>query len=92
VNIGQPNEVTIEELAELIRTITASTSTIEHVPYAVAYEPGFEDMRRRVPEVALLRELTGSVPSTPLEATIREIVASLEAELAESLVPGPSIA
>jgi len=92
VNIGQPNEVSIEDLAELIRTITASSSTIEHVPYAVAYEPGFEDMRRRVPEVELLRELTGFVPSTPLEATIREIVTSLEAELTESLVPGPRTA
>jgi UDP-glucose 4-epimerase len=92
VNIGQPNEVSIEDLAELIRTITASSSTIEHVPYAVAYEPGFEDMRRRVPEVELLRELTGFVPSTPLEVTIREIVASLQAELTESLVPGPRTA
>ena len=92
MNIGQPNEVSIEELAELIRRITGSTSEIEHVPYGVAYEPGFEDMRRRVPDVDLLRELTGYVPSTPLEATIREMIASLGLEQTESLVPGPTTA
>ena len=44
------------ELAELIRAATGSDSRIELVPYAQAYEPGFEDMRRRAPDVALLRE------------------------------------
>ena len=85
VNIGQPTEISIRDLAELIRTITRSASPIDLVPYDVAYEPGFEDMRRRAPDVALLQELTGYVPDTPLEATIEQIVAALEGELAPPL-------
>jgi UDP-glucose 4-epimerase len=88
VNIGQPTEISIRDLAELIRRVTGSTSPIERVPYSVAYEPGFEDMRRRVPDVAVLRELTGYVPETPLETTIAQLIASLEAELTPALVPG----
>jgi UDP-glucose 4-epimerase len=88
VNIGQPNEISIEDLAELIHRITGSHSPIDHIPYRVAYEPGFEDMRRRAPDVALLEELTGYVPGTPLEATLEEIVDSFEAKLSVSMAPG----
>ena len=86
VNIGQPTEISIRELAELIRHMTASSSPIVNVPYGVAYEPGFEDMRRRAPDVELLRSLTGYVPSTPLEETIEEIVESIRAVPGEALV------
>ena len=85
VNIGQPSEISIRDLAEVIHGITGSSSPIELVPYDIAYEPGFEDMRRRAPDVALLRELTGYVPDTPLEATIQQIVATFEPELVPSL-------
>ena len=88
VNVGQPNEISILDLAMRIREITSSDSPIQHVPYHVAYEPGFEDMRRRVPDVTLLRELIDFAPNTPLETTIRQIVASIEEELADSLVSG----
>ncbi len=87
VNVGQPDEISIQELAERIRRITGSSSPIEHVPYGVAYEPGFEDMHRRVPDVGLLRELTGFVPETPLEATIEEIVAAVGAQLQVEVGP-----
>jgi UDP-glucose 4-epimerase len=90
VNIGQPNEISILELATRIRDLTDSASQIELVPYSVAYEPGFEDMRRRVPDVSLLRELTDYAPDTPLEATIMQIVASSKAEPADSLVSAPA--
>lgn len=86
VNIGQPDEITMLDLAARIREITESTSQIDRVPYSVAYEPGFEDMRRRVPDVSLLRELTGFAPATPLDTTIRQIVASVRVELSDSLV------
>src|SRR5690242_10870783 len=49
VNVGSDHEVTIEALAELIRERTRSSSSITHVPYDEAYEPGFEDIHRRVP-------------------------------------------
>ncbi len=79
VNVGQPHEIAIFDLAELVRRITGSRSPIQLVAYDEAYGPGFEDMRRRVPDVSLLRELTGYVPSTPLEETIRQMVAAVEA-------------
>jgi UDP-glucose 4-epimerase len=90
VNIGQPSEISILDLAARIREVASSASQIELVPYSVAYEPGFEDMRRRVPDVSLLRELTGYVPETPLDATILEIVASFKADQSEALVSSPN--
>jgi UDP-glucose 4-epimerase len=88
VNIGQPAEISILDLATRIREVTGSASEIELVPYHVAYEPGFEDMRRRVPDVSLLRELTGYAPDTALETTIMQIISSTKDEFAGSLVSG----
>jgi UDP-glucose 4-epimerase len=73
VNVGNPREMSIRDLAELVRSIVGSQSQVELIDYATAYGKGFEDMRRRVPDVSLLRSLVGFAPSTPLEATIREI-------------------
>lgn len=58
-NIGSSEEISIDQLARLIIDKTASTSQILHVPYEVAYEVGFEDMVRRVPDVSKLEALTG---------------------------------
>ncbi len=66
VNIGNTEEVTIENLARIIRDRTHSTSEIVYVPYDQAYEPGFEDMQRRVPCIDKLCELTGFQPRTSL--------------------------
>ena len=77
VNVGLPAEIAISELAELVRTVCGSDSPIENVPYRTAYGSGFEDMRRRVPDVRRLRELIGYVPSTPVEITVRQIAAQL---------------
>jgi UDP-glucose 4-epimerase len=74
VNIGQPSEVSIEDLAVLVRDLAGSRSEIRHIPYDDAYGLGFEDMRRRVPDVSLLARLTGFSPDTPLEETIRQII------------------
>ena len=90
VNIGQPSEISILDLATRIRDLIGSASQIDLVPYSVAYEPGFEDMRRRVPDVSLLRELTGYAPDTPLETTILQIVASIKNERADSKVSSPA--
>jgi UDP-glucose 4-epimerase len=90
VNIGRPDEITILDLAERIIEVTGSASKVELVPYAVAYEPGFEDMRRRVPDVTLLNELIGWVPQTPIETTIRQIVESMDAELVPTVAAAPS--
>lgn len=84
VNIGQPSEISIQALAELIRAQVGSSSTIEHLDYNSAYGAGFEDMRRRVPDVSKLRRLTGFVPATPLATTIGQIIAAIRAETSPS--------
>lgn len=75
-NIGHPREVSILELAQQVVALTGSRSPIVFVPYAEAYGPDFEDMRRRVPDVSKLRRTIGFVPETPLEATLRAILAA----------------
>jgi len=73
VNVGNSREISIRDLAQLVRTITGSDSPIEYHDYQSAYGRGFEDMRRRVPDLSRLKSLVGFVPTTPLEATIEEI-------------------
>jgi UDP-glucose 4-epimerase len=80
VNVGRPAEISIDDLATMVVSITGSRSEIVHVPYDLAYEPGFEDMRRRVPDVTRLGQLLGRVPETPLEVTIKEIVDWIQAD------------
>jgi UDP-glucose 4-epimerase len=74
VNIGNDYEVTIENLALMVKERTASSSPIEYVPYDQAYEPGFEDMFRRVPCVEKLESLTGFRPRTPLPEIVDRVV------------------
>lgn len=74
VNIGTTEEVTIERLAHLVKERTRSSSPITHVPYDQAYEPGFEDMLRRVPSIDKLVELTGFRPRTTLTEIIDRVV------------------
>jgi UDP-glucose 4-epimerase len=73
VNIGDGSEITIEALARLVKERTRSSSTIEYVPYDQAYEPGFEDMFRRVPCLDKLEQLTGFRPSTKLPEVIDRV-------------------
>lgn len=73
-NIGSGDEVSIMELAKLIIEFTGSPSGIELVPYSEAYERGFEDMTRRVPDTSKLRALTGWVPRRALDEILTEII------------------
>lgn len=75
VNVGNTEEVTIEGLAQLVKQRTRSSSPIEYVPYDQAYEPGFEDMMRRVPCVEKLQALTGFRPQTSLNEIIDRVTA-----------------
>ena len=88
VNIGQPSEISILALAELIQAQVGSSSTIEHLDYDSAYGAGFEDMRRRVPDVSKLLGLTGFVPATPLATTIDQIISAIRAETGSELATG----
>jgi UDP-glucose 4-epimerase len=73
-NIGSDHEVSINELAEMVRVIAGSKSPIEHIPYDQAYAKGFEDMQRRVPDCSKLERTVGFKPTTPLERIIRQVV------------------
>jgi len=73
VNVGNTEEISIEGLAQLVKQRTRSTSPIEFVPYDQAYEPGFEDMMRRVPCVDKLHSLTGFRPQTTLNEIIDRV-------------------
>ncbi len=75
VNVGNTEEISIEALAHLVKERTASKSSIEFIPYDQAYEPGFEDMMRRVPNVDKLQSLTGFRPQTPLTEIIDRVTA-----------------
>ncbi|MGA2132387.1 MAG: NAD-dependent epimerase/dehydratase family protein [Bryobacteraceae bacterium] len=74
VNIGNDQEITINELAVMVKEITGSTSPIQYVSYAEAYGPGFEDMPRRVPCLDKLERLLHYRPNTSLETIVRRVV------------------
>lgn len=74
-NIGSTEEITIEDLAWKVKRLTESPSPIVYIPYDQAYEAGFEDMRRRVPDLTKIRNLIGYEPRVPLDETLRRIIA-----------------
>jgi UDP-glucose 4-epimerase len=78
-NIGNPEEVTIAALAARIKAQTASESAIVTIPYDQAYEEGFEDMPRRVPDLGKIHALIGYEPRVGLDEIIRSVVADFRA-------------
>lgn len=72
VNIGSTEELTILELAHLVKTELQSSSPIEFIRYEDAYSPGFQDMQRRKPSIKKLKELTGFVPEHGIVSIIRD--------------------
>jgi UDP-glucose 4-epimerase len=80
-NIGSQEEVTIEALAKRIIGATRSRSSIERVAYEEAYEEGFEDMARRVPDIGKVKALTGFAPSRTLDQIIASVVESMQPAL-----------
>jgi UDP-glucose 4-epimerase len=73
-NIGNSEEVTILELARRVKAMTGSSSDIVLVPYDEAYEAGFEDMPRRVPDLTRIGELIGYRPTLALEDILRKVI------------------
>ena len=73
-NIGNTEEISIRELAERIKTLTASTSPIVTVPYDQAYEAGFEDMPRRVPDISRISALIGYQPKVQLDEILTRVI------------------
>jgi UDP-glucose 4-epimerase len=76
VNIGNDREeVTILELAQRVKSRTGSSSEITIVPYDQAYEEGFEDMFRRIPDITKLQRLTGYTPKVGLDEILDRVIA-----------------
>lgn len=89
-NVGHHEEISIYELATMIRDMTGSSSEIVFVPYEEVYGSGFEDMPRRLPDTRRLRELIGFQPSLGLPEMLRRILAQTSPHVARSAhSPGP---
>ena len=73
-NIGNGHEITIGDLAVKVKKMTGSNSEIVNVPYEKAYEAGFEDMPRRVPDITRLQSLVGYAPTVELEETLTRVI------------------
>lgn len=73
-NIGSQEEISIENLAKEIIKITKSKSKIKYIPYEKAYEEGFEDMQRRVPDISRINKLIGFKPTYTLQEIVKDIV------------------
>src|SRR5512132_3886560 len=73
-NIGNGKEITIAALAEKVKQMTGSSSEIVTVPYEKAYEAGFEDMPRRVPDISRIRALIGYEPTVELDETLTRVI------------------
>jgi UDP-glucose 4-epimerase len=73
-NIGNTGEVTIRQLAERVKSLTGSDSPIQCVPYDQAYEAGFEDMPRRVPDISKVKALIGFQPKLELDDMIKSVI------------------
>jgi len=76
-NIGNGQEISISDLAAKIKEQTGSQSPIVKIPYDQAYEAGFEDMPRRVPDISKIRALIGYEPEVELDEILARVIASL---------------
>jgi len=76
-NVGAQNETSIRGLAELVIQLTGSSSGVRYVPYEEAYEPGFEDMERRLPDIGKIRAVTGWEPTRTLQDIVTDVVTSV---------------
>jgi UDP-glucose 4-epimerase len=73
-NIGNPEEISILDLARRVRSAADSRSEIVLIPYDQAYEAGFEDMPRRVPDISKIRQLVGYKPSLGLDEILQRVI------------------
>ncbi|MCS6817903.1 MAG: GDP-mannose 4,6-dehydratase [Blastocatellia bacterium] len=93
-NVGSDEEVRIIDVAHRVKSLTGSASPIIFVPYDRAYGDGFEDMRRRVPDLTKIRALMGYQPAVRLEEILRRVIAyyrqfegTLKRDLAHAMSP-----
>jgi len=75
-NIGASTEISILELAKRVKEITKSASPIVLIPYADAYDSGYQDMPRRIPDTTKLRSLVGFAPTTDIDEIVDSVMKS----------------
>jgi UDP-glucose 4-epimerase len=80
-NLGSNREVSVGKLAEMVVKATGSRSEIVKVPYSEAYPPGFEDMQRRVPDIAKVASMIGFRPGRTLEDILADVIEEQSARL-----------
>jgi UDP-glucose 4-epimerase len=73
-NVGNPEEVSIADLAKKIIEKTGSASALRFIPYDEAYEEGFEDMQRRVPDIGKIASVTGWAPTLDLDQILDRVI------------------
>jgi UDP-glucose 4-epimerase len=86
-NVGNDEETTILELAKRIKQRTGSSSEITHVAYEQAYEDGFEDMMRRVPDLTKVHEMIGYEPSVDLDGILDSVIAEAWRRISRRAIP-----
>jgi len=79
-NLGTNEEVTILELAERVKALTGSKSEIEFIPYEQAYVEGFEDMRRRVPDLSRIAAAVGYKPKRSLDDILKDVIEEMQSK------------
>lgn len=77
-NVGSNEEISINHLAKRIRQLTGSASEITHIPYEEVYGPGFEDMRRRTPDITKLQQIIGYSPSYTTDDILNAVLRYFE--------------
>jgi UDP-glucose 4-epimerase len=73
-NVGNEEEVTIKDLALMVKEMTGSSSEIEYLSYEKAYGPGYEDMQRRCPDITRLKDFMHFKPKTDLKGIIQSVI------------------
>ena len=81
-NLGGTYEISILDFAKRVIELLDSPSTISLIPYDQAYAPGYEDMRRRVPNNTKSRELVGFAPTTTIDQIIANVATGTPAGMA----------
>jgi UDP-glucose 4-epimerase len=80
-NLGSTSEISINQLAHFVREATGSASSIVHLPYEQAYAPGFEDMQRRLPDIAKARAAFNFQPRHSLDQILADVISDLRTRL-----------
>jgi len=73
-NVGSGEEITMKELALIVKRLTKSSSEIVYIPYKDVYKEGFEDMKRRIPDISKIKSMIGYQPKISLEEGLKKII------------------